>query len=431
MINDIKQYEIIRNFKFNVILNLLEGGFFGLALSISSYQTILPLFISNYTDSAILIGLIPAIHLAGWQLPQVFLANHVSRQKRFKPMIVALTIHERIPYLGLALAAYFLPSIGKQITLVFVFLLLIWQGLGAGVTAIAWQSLMGKIILPNRWGTFFGMQGSIFNLFGAAGAIIAGFILEHNESQLGFIYCFLITFVIMIASWIFLIFIREPESQPRKEVSSPSEFRTDLIRILAKDKNFRWFLVGRMLTSFAIMGFAFYTVYAVKVKGVSELNVGVMTSILFGIQILINPIMGWMGDRWNRRMVMILGLTAALVSSILAFLAPSGNWFYFVFLLAGIANTASWGIGITMTFDFSNEIDRPVYIGLANTLIAPANILAPFLGGWLADLAGYQATFFASALGGLAALLVFQFFVTDPKKQLGNVIQTITGPEHA
>ena len=155
MINDIKQYEIIRSFKYNFTLNLFEAGFFGLGIGISSYQTILPLFVSNLTESAILIGLIPAIHLAGWQLPQLFLANRVSRQKRYKPMVLALTIHERLPFLGLAIAAWFLPDIGKQLTLVLVFIMLIWQGLGGGVTAIAWQSLMSKIIFPNRWGAFF------------------------------------------------------------------------------------------------------------------------------------------------------------------------------------------------------------------------------------------------------------------------------------
>ena len=430
MINDIRQTEIIRSFKYNVTVNLFEAGFFGLAMSISSYQTILPLFISNYTDSAILIGLIPAIHLAGWQLPQLFLASRVSKQLRYKPMVLALTIHERIPYLGLALAAFFLPRYGQKITLLITFLMLIWQGLGGGVTAIAWQSLMSKIILPHRWGTFFGMQSSFFNLFGAFGAIIAGYILDKNESPLDFTLCFLITFGIMVASWIILALTREPESQPPKKVHSSTEFRMNLFLILTRDKNFRWYLIGRMLTSFAVMGFAFYTVYAFKYQGVSEISVGVMTGILFGIQILINPILGWWGDRWNRRKVMIFGLFSAVASSILAAFAPNGEWFYLIFLLAGIANTASWTLGITMTLDFCNEEDRPSYIGLANTLIAPANILAPFLGGWLADFAGYPSTFFASTVGGIAAIFVFLVFIKDPIRHLRAEMPTFPGPEH-
>jgi hypothetical protein len=40
---------------------------------------------------------------------------------------------------------------------------------------------------------------------------------------------------------------------------------------------------------------------------------------------------------------------------------------------------------MTMTVDFSSEDERPFYIGLAQTLTAPATIIAPLIGGWIAD----------------------------------------------
>ena len=58
---------------------------------------------------------------------------------------------------------------------------------------------------------------------------------------------------------------------------------------------------------------------------------------------------------------------------------------------------------------------RPAYIGLANTLVAPATILSPFLGGWLADQSGYTSTFLFSAIGGVATLIVLHLLVKDPK----------------
>lgn len=57
--------EIQKNLKHNLIVNLLDGGFFGFAMGFSSFVTILPLFVSTMTHSALLIGLIPAIHNAG------------------------------------------------------------------------------------------------------------------------------------------------------------------------------------------------------------------------------------------------------------------------------------------------------------------------------------------------------------------------------
>ena len=92
------------------------------------------------------------------------------------------------------------------------------------------------------------------------------------------------------------------------------------------------------------------------------------------------------------------------------------RWFILVFILAGVANVAVWTIGLTMILEFGTEADRPAYIGMANTLVAPATILAPLLGGWLADRAGYPAAFFLSALGGVATLIVLQLRVRDPKR---------------
>jgi len=146
---------MVKNLKINYIANILDGGFFGYAIGFASFTAILPLFVSTMTNSALLIGLIPAIHNMGWQLPQLLTANKISKLPRFKPFVMVMTIHERVPFLGLALIAWFLPVIGNPVALVFTFLMLIWQGLGAGFTANAWQNLIGKIFLSEYRGTFF------------------------------------------------------------------------------------------------------------------------------------------------------------------------------------------------------------------------------------------------------------------------------------
>src|SRR5512132_2598121 len=134
-----------KHLRHNVTVNLLDGGFFGLALGFVSFSTILPLFVASMTDSATLIGLVPAIHAAGWLLPQLFTASHTSRLRRYKRTVVMTTIHERSPFLRFAIVALLLPKIGLQIGLICTFLLLIWQGLGGGFTANSWVSMISKI----------------------------------------------------------------------------------------------------------------------------------------------------------------------------------------------------------------------------------------------------------------------------------------------
>ena len=50
--------EIEKSLKFHFAANLLDGGFFGFALGFASFVTILPLFVSTMTSSALLIGLV-------------------------------------------------------------------------------------------------------------------------------------------------------------------------------------------------------------------------------------------------------------------------------------------------------------------------------------------------------------------------------------
>ncbi|MFZ2098548.1 MAG: MFS transporter [Anaerolineales bacterium] len=405
-----------KNFPFNFLVNVIDGGFFGMGLGFASLSTVLPLFVSNLTDSAVLIGLIPAIHVMGWQLPQIFTAQRVARQKRYKPMVMFFTIHERIPFLGLALVAWLIPHLGPKVALVVTFMFLVWQGLGGGFTATAWQSMIGKIIPKDRWGVFFGFQSAAANFLSGVGAVIAGVILENNEPTKGFTACFLLAVGAFVLSYLAVSFTREEETPPVSEVTERNVFWTDLRAIFTRDLNFRWFVAARILAQLGTVGFAFYTVYVVRYYGVDEATAGILTGILMISQMLFNPIMGWLGDHWSHRGVMATGMVCAAISAVVAWRAPSVAWFYLAYALAGIAYVATWTIAMAMTLEFGKEHEKPSYIGMANTLIGPTAFIIPLLAGWLADTVGYQATFIATSAGALLTAVVFGFVLHDHAK---------------
>ncbi|MGE5124488.1 MAG: MFS transporter [Acidobacteriaceae bacterium] len=407
-----------KHFPFNFLVNVFDGGFFGLALGFASFSTVLPLFVSNLTDSAILIGLIPAIHIVGWQLPQLFTANWVGRQKRYKPMVMFFTVQERLPFLGLAVVSWFIPNLGIRLALILTFSLLVWQGLGGGFTATAWQCMISKIIPNERWGLFFGVQSAAANLFAAGGAVVAGQVLEKYAPNPGFTICFLLASGAFVISYVAIAFTREGSTSPLSGLLDQGAFWKNLRSILTRDTNFRWFIIVRILAQLGTVGFAFYTVYVVRFYGVDEATAGILTGLLMIVQTILNPILGWLGDHWSHRGVMALGMAAAALSAGVAVWAPTVGWFYLAYSLAGIAYIGVWTIAIAMTLEFGQEKEKPAYIGLANTLIAPTAFLIPLFAGWLADHAGYQATFFATSLGAIAATLVLCLFFRDRPKQL-------------
>lgn len=415
MLSPLEQ-DIRKNLKHNVTVGLWDGSLFGVALGFASFGTILPLFVATMTDSATLIGLVPAIHSAGWLLPQLFTASHVSRLRRYLRTVLMTTIHERIPFLGFAIVALLLPIIGTKAGLVLTFLFLIWQGLGGGFTANAWTSMISKIIPPDSRGTFFGMQAGLANLFISISAIGAGYLLDTLAPPWDFAVCFLLASLFFALSWFALAATREPEDTEKVIPEEETHFWDDAKRVLSRDKNFNWFLASRILSQFATMGFSFYIIYALREFNMTEVVAGYLTATLTISQTISNIGMGWIGDKIGHRIMLIIGAMAAFFSALLAWNATSLAWFYPIFILTGMANVSLWMISMTMTVDFGSETDRPIYIGLAQTLTAPATIIAPIFGGWIADNAGFVPTFTISTILSLVMVGILIFLVKDPRK---------------
>jgi MFS family permease len=405
-----------KHLRYNVIVNLFDGGFFGLAIGFASFSTVLPLFVASMTNSATLIGLVPAIHGTGWLLPQLFTASRTARLRRYKRTVLLMTIHERIPFLGFAMVAFLLPKIGLQAGLVLTFFLLTWQGIGGGFAANPWTSMISKIIPSESRGTFFGLQAAVANLLISAAAVGAGYLLSGRAFPFNFVACFLIACLFFTCSWIALALTREPADHEKVIEDNPAPFWHGAGQILKRDRNFNWFLAARILSQFGTMGFSFYIIYALRRFEMDTITAGYLTATLTIAQTVANAAMGWMGDRVGHRLMLIIGAACATLSSLLAWLAPSLIWFFPIFVLSGFANVSIWTNGMTMTVDFSGESERPFYIGLAQTLTAPATIIAPLIGGRIADTQGFVSTFAWSTVLSIAMLSILVFLVKEPPK---------------
>jgi MFS family permease len=245
--------------------------------------------------------------------------------------------------------------------------------------------------------------------------VAAGYILDRVHMPVNFSLCFLLTVAGLVFSYIALGLTREPVDHEKvipERLPSPWQGGLEILR---RDRNFAAYLFIRLLSQFATMGFAFYIVYGLRRFNMSDLTAGFLTAALLITQTVANALMGWLGDRFGHRAMLIAGSVAVALSSLLAWGAPSLGWLYPVFILSGLANVAYWTIGMAITVEFGTEETRPTYIGLSNTLVAPFTIIAPLIGGWIAEGAGFQATFMVSAVGGLVIAALLFWLVRDPR----------------
>ena len=406
----------------NAVVNILDGSLFGFALmGLASYVTIIPLFLSYLTESTALIGFVATLFHIGWQVPQLLTSSFVASRQRYKPMVLAMTLVERAPYFGLALLAFMIPQIGVDAALIAVLLLLGVQSLGGGFTGTAWQSMISKIMPPHRLGSFFGIQSACVNLFGAGGALLASLILKRLEFPESFSLLFTLAGISMLVSFVFLALTYEPKSHP-EHVAKPVKWRQfggRLRQILCEDDNFRWFLIARGLTAVSLTAISFYTIYGIRRFDMSPEFAGVLTSVLLVSNTLSSSVIGWIGDRWGHRRVLIAANVLTVLAIAIALSASEVSWFYAVFALTGIVNSAQWSTIMTITVQFGSVAERPYYIGMANTFIAPVTIFAPIIGGWLVDAVSFELTFGIFALAGLLSVLVYVIPMEDPRDRAG------------
>ena len=408
--------QVAAHFRWNFGANVMDLAFYALAMSFVSLTTVMPLLVSRLTSSKLAIGLIPAIFSLGFLLPQLLMANYTERLRFKKPFVVAISgPGERLPYLLIGLALWWLAGPQPALTLVILFVLIAVTSSSAGIATPAWSDLIGKVIPVRRRGLYSGTANGLGALMGVAGAWLAGLILATVAFPGNFAFCFMLAAVAQVLSWLGLALNREPAGVVVKaHISLPDYFRR-LPRLLQGDRNYRRFLISRAIAALGGMAGGFFMVYGFERFAFGGREVGILTAILAGSQAVMNPLWGLLGDRSGHKIVLACGAFCTFLATAGVLLAPTSLAFFAAFAVLGAAQAADSVSSLNIAMEFGSVEDRPTYIGLTNTLLAPTRTLAPIIGGALATLAGYPGMFsLAIVLAGAGALLLATW-VREPR----------------
>jgi MFS family permease len=378
--------------------------------------TIVPLFLATLTDSALVIGVILSLPDLAWRLPQLLVAQRVSRLRRYKPFVLLTSFHERWPLFGLALTALSVPILGTQAALVLATLFVTVQWTAGGLSAPSWYALMAKIVPVRHVGAFFGSHAANAYLFAAGGALAAGILLENLAYPGNFALCFALGGASLMISQVLLAQTREAAHDPTDDAAVEALGKWQHYRaIWRRDANFRAYVVVRMLGLLAWTVLSFITLYVIRRFAPGEQVIGVLGSLFLLAQTLANPLLGWLGDRVGHRRVFVGGAVALIGSVGLLAFAPSLAWVYVAFALAGAANVANQIVAGTLNLAFGARDEKPLYIGLSNTLVAPVSLLAPIASGWLVDTSGFEALFVLTGAAAAATALLLLFGMAEPE----------------
>lgn len=405
-----------RNYRWNFLVNALDGATFWFGMSFISPTVILPLFVSHFTANPLLIGLIPFLNTAGTYIPQIFVANAVERAplKKFFPVTLGFFL-ERIPMFLLAPMTYLLATSQPRWTLILFFVLFAWHAFGVGLIVVGWQDMIAKIIPMKHRGRFFGITNFMGNGVGVLGALALPFVLNRYTFPLGYVIAFTVASAFIFVSWIFISLTREPAVYSSKPAISQLDYLRSLPAVLRRDRNFRMYLLAQIIFALSGMATGFLVVYAVQRWHLPDAQAsGFTVALQIGLA-LANLFFGFLADRQGHKLSLEICMAVSVLSLALAIVATNPLWFFPIFFLRGAVNAGIFVSGISIVYEFTDAENRPTYIGLSNTIPGVAGALAPLIGGWLAGALSYQAMFVLSTLIGVVSWGLLRFAVAEPR----------------
>ncbi len=407
---DQAQLYIVRHYRWNFTVNSLNAAFYTVAMTFASIITFLPLFIEKLGGSNLLIGLIPSVAFLGYQLPGLFSANYVEGLHSKLRFVQKITLFERLPFLVLALLCLTFARTHPAVAIVLTFICLVFITFTSGAITPAWFDYISKVTPRHLLGTYFATGSGTGGIIGIGASLLATHFLASYAFPLNFFYCFFCGFIAVMISYLMTLLGKEPPMAPTNERTKLWDYYRKMPAIIKKDQHLKHFIIIRNLQCMGSMASTFLSIYGIKVLALPDQSAGWMTMVLLFSQSLSFFLWGFIGDRFNHKIVLSCGALGLVLSSAIVLLFSSYSALLIAFVCLGSYWASLGTSGLAILRDFAPEGRYPTYLALNNGLTLLAAFSAPVIGGKIADLYSYRMIFWLAlffSLWGLFWLLRF------------------------
>jgi len=418
-----------RHLRRNFSLGLLNGAFFNLFSALLDPSLVLSWFVSQLTTSNFLIGLIVPIQQGGWFLPQLVVSSYLQRRQRKLPFYTYIA-GVRVMIWGLMTLAVFLIEDAAVLLVVF-FILLAAYSLGSGLGGICFVDIVAKAIPPTRRGAFFGWRRFLGGLLALGGSLLVKYTLDERRGLAfpdNYAVLFLLSFfTLCVAVGCFILLVEPLEPVNKAKITLGKQFRRAL-DLPRRDKNYRRFLTMRLLLMAAEIATPFYIIYAKQALSVSVSMVGVYLTGATMAGFASTLLWGRISDRRGNKLLIILSSSLGLFIPLIAMsivpladLLPglrefTSGLFALVFIVSGGSKAGAMMGNMNFLLEIAPADDRPLYIGLTNTILGIA-LLASSVGGLIVDLVGFTVLF-SLALAFYALALFLTLKLQEPRYEV-------------
>ncbi|MBN1799773.1 MAG: MFS transporter [Spirochaetales bacterium] len=411
---EIENKKLIRR---NILFQSLDSGIFMMAMVFFHQMTIMVAFVKQLYDSPLIISLIPALLLIGFNLPGLVTTRLAERHVLRKKFITVFGFIQRLSILFMALSTFLLEPFGPNVTVAFVLFFYFSFSFFGGIGTPAWLDFSAKTI-PVRYRA---RTNSLRAVIAGAGGIVLPLLINYFltafEFPQNYRLNFLSGFLVLSVSFVFFLFIKEAEASPAVRRKTFKQYLSSLVKILKRDKNFVRFLGTQAVLSVSECGAAFFTFYAIDLLKIGESTVVFYTFLLNLSFPIFGIILGFIGDKAGNLRVLQIGAFTTLAALVLIIFWPTHFIFYVIFILVGITVNARLNSFQVFITEFGDEKDRIRYSALSTTISATLFGLTPLAGGILlsSKLIDFNTLFIIGAVFAGLALFCFLFVVKDPR----------------
>jgi len=387
----------------NFFAFVVDSVSWNVTFSFVGFDSVMPLLVSQLTDSAPMIGLISTIHTAGWMLPQLAIARLINEKPHKKPYMVA-GLSGRVMFWGTALALWAGLARNPAAMLTLFFTLLGLHAVTDSLATVALFDIMSRAIPTKQRGRLFGVIQVISGLMGIGVGVVIGNILASPNLPFPSNYAMLFALAgaAIIPSTVSLALVREP---PPREAEQKTDVpaRGAWLKFLVTDPDFRRMMICQVLVTTMQLASPFFAVHASEALNLPQSVIGSFVIALAVAGVVASTILGLVSERWGPHYVIRIGSGIAVIGPIFALAAHlSGGEilaraYPVVFIALGTVNSIRMLGFRNYLMGIAREGMRPAYIGMTNTILGLLTF-TPMLGGWLLEATSYTMLFSATAV---------------------------------
>jgi MFS family permease len=163
---------------------------------------------------------------------------------------------------------------------------------------------------------------------------------------------------------------------------------------------------------------------------ISDFRYGVLGAAFMIVYTIVSPAMGWMGDRFNRRLLITGGVALWSFATVGTAFSENYTQMFFWRALLGIGEASYGVIAPALLSDLFPVRQRGRAMGVYYLALPVGTALGFKLGGWIADDFGWRAVFFVVGLPGLLAALA-GLVMSDPGRGASEEAASGAKPDRA